>query len=174
MDAHGSGGVSLGLLTRYGLTLASASSEEHVGYETIGATTSFNNTNQAGYEFTVGAADITVTALRGYARATGTDYTLRLWRVSDEENLASIDHVSLTESEWGEAELSSAITLAAGANYIVTIRGGSAMWRDTDIASAVFNDAITFVAGRRVTNNTFPSTVVADEPRGLADIKFTT
>ena len=146
---------------------------EQVGYETIGTLTSFGSSDQVGYEFTVGAANITIVALRGYPFATRTDYRVRLWRVSDEALIADpAVNSSFTANVWNEEPVTP-VVLTAGQNYIVTMRGGTSMWRDTNIAGAAFNDAITFVQGRRIGNNNFPTTTIANEPRGLADIVFT-
>lgn len=138
-----------------------------------------NNFFQHGWEFRVGAASIIVSKLRTYSRdaVAQPNRTLRLWRVSDQALLASVN-LSITNDTWHEASITP-VTLLAGQNYIVTERAvdGSATPRapafSNDLTGASFNSAITFVQSRTVDGTGFPTSVSANRLFGITDVTFT-
>ena len=135
-----------------------------------GETSSF----QVGWEFTVGASDITVGKLRIYFDRDNPEETLRLWRVSDQALLASVD-ITPAANEWVEASLSSAVVLSASASYVVATRSKTAASRTylrrTDVTGLTFASEITHVRSRLLDSDGFPTSTQAGI-RGLTDIVF--
>lgn len=111
-------------------------------------------TQQLGWRFTVGAANITVHSLRFY-HATGSTETVRLWRVSDGALLASASVTST--GGWGEEEIPP-VTLLTGAQYVVAARaGGSSRTVHHTPTDAAIDPAITFDSGVFNNADAFPA-----------------
>lgn len=118
---------------------------------------------EIGWRFTVGASDIDVAALMLYDADGGTE-TVNLWRVSDTTLIATASVTSA--GGWGEEEITP-VTLAAGADYVVTRYAGGST-RNVDVTpdrfvtgenrAVVFDPSITFVGGRINSSGGFPST----------------
>lgn len=145
------------------------------GITALGALEPISNSSQYGYEFTVGASDITVTKLRAFRGASGDLVYMFLWRVSDEALLADPTVTSVAD-DWAEVDLDTPVVLAAGANYIVGERtlASRPHFYSTDEPGFAFSSAITYVQTRTVGSAVFPTGVSANGPWGVADVVFTT
>lgn len=146
---------------------------EEAGITALGSITSFSGYLQFGWEFTVGASDLTVTKLRLYSAGAASE-ELRLWRVSDTTLLGSVAITSAT-AEWVEGTLASPVVLSSGANYVVSVRRpgvGSHAYYYAPPANVSFNSAVTYVRARFINSTAFPSSVEANRVYGIADIMF--
>ena len=118
--------MSLHLLTRYGLTRATVgggAAEPEYGILSIASETTQNAQQQCGYGFDkVGDQDCL--GLRARIAA-NTTLTLRLWRVSDEELLGSVDVTGTNDRAWVEGLFSTSVALTDDARYLVTLRQAS-------------------------------------------------
>lgn len=116
--------------------------------------------NQVGWRFTVGSANITVHSLRFY-HASGATETVRLWRVIDGALLASASVTST--GGWGEEEITP-VTLLAGAQYVVAARaGGSSRTVHHTPTNAAIDPAITYDTGVSDTGSALPATTTATQ-----------
>lgn len=119
-----------------------------------------------GWEFQVGASDLTLTALRCYIPNTRSQ-TVRLWRVSDSTELTSVS-VSATADTWSEASVTS-LTLSASTNYVVSM-SISSQSRYSGNSGFSFASSITYVTGRyNLSAGAYPTTTVANAVYGIAD-----
>ena len=164
--------MSLGLLTRYGLTRAPVGGGG-VSYfiEAFGTLSANSGYQQVGVEYqTVGA--LTLAGIRIYLGANSADETLRLWRSSDTTVLATITGVDGVADTWVEAMFDTPVELAAGTNYVLTTQGAGAFsnrWYSGAKSSATISSLVTFVRGRFGTGTGFPSTTNTNNMYGLVD-----
>jgi hypothetical protein len=171
--------VSLGLLTRFGLTQRSAAitpptEENEYGIVTIGTLFGANSSaNQSGWHFGVRRATRSCVGARVYMDGTGWTETIRLWRHSDSSLLANAN-VNPLDDEWVEVMWGSPVELALGQLYAIGTRhqSGSSRARhlsnDNDNTGFVLNQHAFFVAGVDHNVDTFPNE--GARIRGLADI----
>lgn len=125
-----------------------------------------------GWEFTVGASNIEVSALRVYIGGSNDSELLQLYSGDLSTILASVT-VSALVNEWVEGEVSP-VMLLAGQNYIVTHYRGTSRTRYAPLATSVtFSERLSFVQGRRVSSNNNPTFTDSGQISGLADIRFT-
>ena len=103
-----SGKVSL-VATTVGTVIASMTSEP---------SDASNNSCDYGWQFTVGANNVTATKLRIYAH-TAFSTSLRIWRVSTGALLATVALTTVAH-EWAEGTLSASLTLLAGQAYVIS------------------------------------------------------
>ena len=171
--------MSIGLLTRYGLSQAPPGGgptppATEVGVVSFTSNAAINTGSQEGWEFTASQA-LVVTALRIKTQAS-TDPTVRLWRVSDSALLASVTFSAIDNTRFYEIELDTPVELASGANYVITARrgiSGNTHHSSSDVSSQVtFSDKIAYVQGRGINSDAFPTATRANEARSLADIRF--
>lgn len=115
-------------------------------------------TQNLGWQFQVGANDITVTHLRLYDAGMRTE-TVRLYRVSDGTLLAS---ASVTASGgWGEEEVTP-VTLTAGQSYVVSQRAGGAVRTVPRTPSSyVLDPAVTYTGSVFGTTDAMPASSTA-------------
>lgn len=137
---------------------------------------SANGAHQRGPVFTFAQA-VTAIGARVWVKSNGNE-TLRLWRVSDETLLASVEVVAVA-NEWVEGMFSSPVALTSGVQYCIATRrtdGSSrSMFSSTTGAEGMsFNPLATFVQSRSINGDAFPSgTLSTGQVVGLADIIFT-
>lgn len=111
-----------------------------------------------GWRFTT-KKTITVTHLRFY-NAVATTETVYLYRQSDAALLASASIT--TTGGWAETELSTPITLAANADYVVShYAGGASRSVERAPTAYVLDPALTFVGGVYTTSTAMPTTSTA-------------
>lgn len=122
----------------------------------------FASSAEFGWQFTVGANDITVAALMLYD-ADGGSETVNLWRVSDQALIASA--VVTSPGGWAETEITP-VTLSAGASYVVSrYAAGASRNVDSNAGRGIdgnnrgisVDPAITMVGGRFNSSGGFPA-----------------
>jgi len=161
-----SGGGGGGGANEYGITAFS-------GGTIVGS----SSAPKRGYEFTVGASDITLIALRGRAADTINGSLFEVFKVSDGSRVASVS-IDLIADEWVEEAVTS-VTLSASTNYVVSGVWEINKYREYNLggsASITFSSDISYVAGRFgvATANVMPATDLANYAWGLPDIVYTT
>lgn len=107
-----------------------------------------------GWQFQVGANDITITHLRYYNAGAQTE-TVRLYRVSDGTLLASA--AITTAGGWAEEEITP-VTLTAGQSYVIAHRAGGSsrtVWRTP--TSYQLDPAVTRTGGVFGTTDAMPA-----------------
>ena len=127
---------------------------------------------EVGWRFTVGAASLTVSALRVYPPFTGS-IAVNLWRASDQAKIATVT-IATTANTWAEGAIAP-VVLAAGADYLVSMSKSSQGHKLGSIGGFTFNDAITSLGARySSTSGNFPgSGGVSNQIYGITDIVFT-
>lgn len=128
-------------------------------------------TEQLGWRFTVGASALNVCAIRLYA-AVPQSAVVRIWRVSDEALVGEVEFTPDTLDAWNTVDITP-VTLGAGADYVVTSRLASGISRPVyRNPTRTLDGALTFVEGRFVDGDGFPSATSANEYLA-PDIVFT-
>jgi hypothetical protein len=150
-------------------------SYDQYGITTVGTVTTIVSNVQVGWEFTVGGSDLEVGKVRAQLGHQVTNETVRIWRVSDSSLIASAELTPVTGT-WVEVDLSSAVTLVSGSNYIVTTRATNGAnrtyrFRGTDTTGFAFAPELSYVTSRFLSGDGFPTSTIAGV-FGLADIVF--
>lgn len=164
--------MSLDLLIRYGLSRPAGGGGEPPA-ATRGGPAVYNDTGWSkasltqnlGWQFQVGANDITVTHLRLYNAGSQTE-TVRLYRVSDSALLAA---ASISASGgWAEEEVTP-VVLTAGQSYVISQRaGGSSRTVYRTPASYVLDPAVTRTGGVFGTTDAMPTSSTTQHYVGAA------
>lgn len=161
----------MGLLTVLARRRAASAAPpvEVVGISSTTGGSNFGFTgNSVGWQFTVGASDITVTHLRmqGVAGSSAAAVDVTIWRVSDGAAMvrASVDNGSVAQYAWAEtaATTITGAVLAAGETYRISSWAPSS----TPVSEAVHNrnSTPTFNTGILTADNTgvFATATTAD------------
>lgn len=150
--------------------------------DTVGALAGFpaslggssNLSQQYGNTLLVGADNLTVRALRHYASTASEEAltTLRLWRVSDEALLASVNVTGILNT-WVQGSITP-VELVSGQQYIVSARLASGANRDIlrDPAWFVHDVRVSFVETVFVDADTFPGSSSSTDIPAIADIVY--
>lgn len=119
-----------------------------------------NDIQQGGWAFTPKAA-VTATKVRVYNNGNSANYTVRIWRESDQALLSS---VTFNATGLTETNLPAPVALAQGETYVISASRNTStiirLWSDLT-TGAVIHGSLNFVSGRSSTSySAFPSTVV--------------
>lgn len=164
---------ALGLLTQFGLSRGGGGSPSGPPTPLITNLTGlgfFTTGEQLGWRFTVGDTPLTVRGARVRTFTSLDQERVRIWRVSDEAEIANLLVTPSAADTWTAADFSAPVTLAANTDYIVTMRGSAAGSRSVRYASGrTLDPRITWVGGRSQNGNGFPTTT-ASEILGIVDL----
>lgn len=164
---------ALGLLTQLGLSRGGGGSPSGpptplitnltgLGFVTTG--------EQWGWRFTVGDTPLTVRGARVRTFTSLVEERVRIWRVSDETQIATLLVTPSATDTWTAADFATPVTLTANTDYIVTMRGNAAGSRSVRYATGrTLDSRITWVGGRSQNGDGFPTTT-ASETLGIVDL----
>jgi hypothetical protein len=132
-----------------------------------------------GWKFTVSGGGVTVSQL-GMTAFTDGSYTVKLWDVSTAASLASETFTYTAAGGWAYESLSTPVTLADGASYIVELYGSAAehyYFLDTTSGSVwqpsgtINFNSMNYCNDCR--DDTYPTTVLYNYIYGIPDIGYT-
>lgn len=158
--------MSIGLLTRYGMTKAAGGGGGGTlfwGIESQTVSTAVNLVERLGWRFTVGGTDLTVNALRIYRAANAFNERLMIHRVSDGVVIADGTVLSGGDLDaWVSVAVTEA-TLAAATEYTISSRAGSSA-RDVyrNPTAVTIADVITKTANVFGSNDDLPTSTSAN------------
>jgi hypothetical protein len=145
------------------------------GIEDIENLINYNYSQPAefGWKFTVGVSNIIVNKLRYYSRGNDQNYTLKLWRDSDQTLLAQTAITTVIDT-WVEGNITPQ-TLIAGQTYTVSYNYSTPNnpIYEGNSSDATFNSNIQFVRGTfNLTPGQYPNGTLTSDFRilGLVDI----
>lgn len=170
--------TGLQLLTRFGVGGASGGGPPptpQYGITTFVAPNSLAAAGHYGWAFTVGASNITVTALRVNMNAAVANETLSLWN-SAGTLLGQVTVSTPSADVWAEGSITP-VVLTSGQNYSVTnwrAAGSRNTNRNQATSSTMgFNSALTFLNALSGSGSGRPTGNIGDFLNGIVDIVFT-
>ncbi|MFA5567617.1 MAG: DUF4082 domain-containing protein [Trueperaceae bacterium] len=102
----------------------------------------------------------------------GEAHTLRLWRVTDQALLASVE-VTTVANDWSEGFFDAPVSLVDGLEYIITTRTTSgAVYTENAVtaANATLNPKLSTPRFSGLLGDTYPGFTTTQHLRGLADV----
>lgn len=163
---------ALGLLTTFGASKPTGgpSGPPTPLIASLSGLGSYITGEQVGWRFTVGAASLTARGARVRTFTSLNEERVRIWRVSDETQIATLLVTPSATDTWTAADFSTPVTLASGAAYIVTMRTASPVSRSLRYATGrTLDSRITWGEGRFKNGDGFPNTTTS-ETLGLVDL----